>query len=722
MSDRLDYVNPFFGSEIFEFNNTDEIASKWFYLKPQIGNLSPSVYLPYNALSAVPYSGCYPTGYSTHRASSSSVPKFETKRKRIKGFTHYSVSGTGFIDVFYNFFMVSFISGKAMPKYEKILSEDALPGGYTVSTEGYTASATIARDTVCYKVHFNKTNGNRVVINPAYGGLDLDHPKTKYAHNLETVLAGKKITVCSYFLDIELYAYADFTDFERIYEFEKNEIKYIAAELPDGTRDIEFKIAFSFTSGDKAKKYLENSPKNYSQMKANAQEVWKKALSAIDVEGGEKEKRIFYSCLYNAQKKPVDISHENFLTSSETMYTDIATMWDMYKTELPLMALLYPEKYRDFINGLLSIAEENEGRFPVCVLLERRLDRNDIQARSLAHSLIMTAYSYKIEGINYRKALELMIKDLERTDLKSMRNTHLLDIADASCFTAQLAGALGEIGIYEKFIQKSKIWLDAFDKKSGMLRNGDDVPYYEGTYWNYSFRLSPYIADRIALCGEQKFTELLDIFFGYSRKAIKQYRKPTPDHILGKYAESHPSFEGINNEPDFETPYNYIFINRHDRVCEIVRSAMNCCYDDTAAGLPGNDDSGALSSWYVFNAIGLFPMAGTDMFFIGSPVMNKATLHLKNDFTVSAHNNSKENIYVEKMLLNGKKLDRLYLFQSEIAAGGILELFMASQPSENSAEYERALNCCEIFIPFNVATNEYFNKKIKLAKQKRIGM
>ncbi|MEI6579903.1 MAG: glycoside hydrolase domain-containing protein, partial [Eubacteriales bacterium] len=497
------------------------------------------------------------------------------------------------------------------------------------------------------------------------------------------LLTGKKLTSCSYFADIELYSYADFDAFERVYELEKNGIKYISADLPDGTSDIEFKIAFSFTSGDKAKKYLESTPKSYSQIRENAKQAWQHALSAIDVVGGEKEKRIFYSCLYNAQKKPVDISHENFLTSSETMYADIATMWDMYKTELPLMALLHPGKYRDFINGLLSIAEANEGRFPVCVLLERRLDRNDIQARSLAHSLIMTAYSYKIEGINYRKALELMIKDLERTDLKDMRNTHLLDIADASCFTAQLAGALGEIGIYERFIQKSKIWLDAFDIKSGMLRNGEDVPYYEGSYWNYSFRLSPYIKDRIDLCGEQKFGELLDFFFGFGRKKIKQFRKPTPGVVFNKYADNHPSFEGINNEPDFETPYNYTFINKHSRVCEIVRSAMNSCYDDTAAGLPGNDDSGALSSWYVFNAVGLFPMAGTDIFFIGSPVMEKATLHLEKDFTVLTHDNSKKNIYIKKVLLNGKELDRLYLFHSEIDAGGTLELFLTSQPSDN---------------------------------------
>ena len=683
MDDRLDLVNPFFGSEIFEFKNTDERASKWFYIKPQIGNLSPSVYLPYNALSAVPYSGCYPAGYGIHKPSSSSVPRLEIRKKRIKGFTHYSVSGTGFIAVFYNFFMVSFLSGKGVPKYEKVITEQASPGEYTVCTATFTANATIARDIVCYKVHFNKTKGNKVVINPAYGGLDLDHPKTEYAKTLDIAIDNKTLKTCAHYNEIELYAYADLQAFEKVYEFEEKGIKYIAADLPESVCDVEFKIAFSFTNGAKAKEYSESSTKEYSKIKENAKDSWRQVLDTIDVEGGEKEKHIFYSCLYNAQKKPVDISHENFLTDAETMYTDIATMWDMYKTELPLMALLHPEKYSDFINGLLSIAEKQEGRFPVCVLLGNRLDRNTVQARSLAHNLIMTAFSYRIEGIDYRRALALMMKDLERTDLKDTRNTHLLDIADACVYTAQLADALGETAFSEQLMQKSKIWLEAFDKSSGMLKSGEGFPYYEGTYWNYSFRLSPYIKDRIAICGETKYKKLLDHFFGFDRAPVKQYRKPTADCVLERYAKNHPSFEGLNNEPDFETPYNYAFIDMHSRVCEIVRSAMNCCYDDTAAGLPGNDDSGALSSWYVFNAIGLFPVAGTDIFFIGSPVMDKATLHLKNDFTVIAHNNSKENIYVERAMLNGKELDRLYLTHSEITAGGGLELFMTSSPCDN---------------------------------------
>jgi len=354
----------------------------------------------------------------------------------------------------------------------------------------------------------------------------------------------------------------------------------------------------------------------------------------------------------------------------------------MYKTALPLMALLHPEQYAALVNGLLGIAEMRGGLFPVCVLLERRYERCNMQARSLAHNLIATARAYGIGGIDYRRALGLMVTDLERDDFKRFRNTHMLDLADAAWFTAKLAGELGESEIAERYREKAGAWRAAFDEKTGLLKQGKDVEYYEGIYANYSFRLSPYIRERIELCGRERYLEYLDSFFGYTRPPVKQYRRPTPDHILGKYAEKCFSFEGLNNEPDMETPYNYIFAGRHDKLCEVVSSAMACRFDLGRGGLPGNDDSGALTSWYVFNALGLFPMAGTDLFFIGSPKIDEAVLHLQRDFTVKVHNQKPGSIYVQKAVLNGRELGAMVLRHADLAAGGLLELYMTSAPSE----------------------------------------
>jgi len=108
---------------------------------------------------------------------------------------------------------------------------------------------------------------------------------------------------------------------------------------------------------------------------------------------------------------------------------------------------------------------------------------------------------------------------------------------------------------------------------------------------------------------------------------------------------------------------------------------MACRFDLGRGGLPGNDDSGALTSWYVFNALGLFPMAGTDLFFIGSPKIDEAVLHLQRDFTVKVHNQKPGSIYVQKAVLNGRELPGMFLRHADLAAGGVLELTMCGRPA-----------------------------------------
>lgn len=681
MNSRLNQVDPFFGSKIFRFKNNDFLSERWFYLKPQIGNLSPAACLPYNALTVVPYSGCYPAGYGIYRPSSSSVPRVETKHKRIKGFTHYSVSGTGYIEEFYNFFLVSPVKGGKAPAYEKILREKASPGYYFVKAETYSAEVTLSRDTAFYKIRFNTPGKNEILLDPGYGGLDLAKPKQARAKKTEVSVSGLNAFSAAVFEFHELYACAEFDGFSKVAKVKKDGIEYISARLKEGGTEASFKISFSHTAADKAALYCADKT-DFGGACESAANAWEESLSKIDVKADEKTQRLFYTCLYNAQKKPVDLSHENLITGTGPLYADIATFWDMYKTALPLMALLYPEKFAALINGLLGIAESEQGHFPVCVLLERKFDRCHMQARSLTHNLIMTARAYGIGGIDYKRALAHMVSDLERTDFTRSRNTHTLDLADAAYFTAKLAKELGEQAIYEKYAGRVASWKTAFDEETGLLKQGKDVDYYEGIFANYSFRLSPYIKQRIEMCGEDRFLEYLDRFFGYTRPPVKQYRRPTHDHILGKYAENRFSFEGLNNEPDMETPYNYIFAGRHDKLCEVVSSAMNCRYDSGESGLPGNDDSGALTSWYVFNAIGLFPMAGTDLFFIGSPKVDEAVLHLEHDFTVKTHNSGPGNIYVEKALLNGKKLDAMVITHMDLVQGGILELFMSPEPGK----------------------------------------
>ena len=141
-------------------------------------------------------------------------------------------------------------------------------------------------------------------------------------------------------------------------------------------------------------------------------------------------------------------------------------------------------------------------------------------------------------------------------------------------------------------------------------------------------------------------------------------------------------FEGLNNEPDMEAPYAYTFAGRHDRTCEVVRAGLGL-FADTPGGLVGNDDSGGISSWYVWNAGGLFPLAGQDLFVLGCPLFPAARLHLANGNTMSitASNSGRGTPYVASVSLNRTPLTEPFLKWEQMSTGGHLHFEMSPQPT-----------------------------------------
>ncbi|MEM6279159.1 MAG: glycoside hydrolase domain-containing protein, partial [Verrucomicrobiota bacterium] len=245
------------------------------------------------------------------------------------------------------------------------------------------------------------------------------------------------------------------------------------------------------------------------------------------------------------------------------------------------------------------------------------------------------------------------------------------DLAFANWCISQLAKRIGDQVIYDKSIPLSRYWVNAFDPDTGLL--SEDSDYYEGENWNYSFRFIHDMVGRIKLAGgEDRFVELLDLFFGF--------QDPEPGEVVHR-------FEGLNNEPDMESPYSYLFAGRHDRTAEVVRKVMRYQFTTGKGGLPGNDDSGGLSSWYVWSAIGVFPVTGLPIMLIGSPIFEKASLQLHGGhFTVTALNQATDHYYVQKAWLNGKPLDRCYLKLSEFSAEAELVLEMGPEPSSWARE------------------------------------
>jgi predicted alpha-1,2-mannosidase len=248
---------------------------------------------------------------------------------------------------------------------------------------------------------------------------------------------------------------------------------------------------------------------------------------------------------------------------------------------------------------------------------------------------------------------------------------------------ALLAKGLGQAGAYNKYLERSANWNKLWDASfadggyTGFIRPrhrdgtwlapftamdectwGGDT-FYEGNSWTYSFFVPQDVASLIRMAGgPETFVRRLDAFFA----------------VPGRY--------DVGNEPGFLSPYLYIWAGRPDKTDEHVRAIIAASYHAGLDGLPGNDDSGAMSSWYAFGQMGIFPNAGQDVYLVGSPAYPQTTLHLAGgrEFMIEARNLAPDHIYVAAATLNGKPLDRAWLRHREIAAGGRLVLTMAGTP------------------------------------------
>jgi putative alpha-1,2-mannosidase len=269
--------------------------------------------------------------------------------------------------------------------------------------------------------------------------------------------------------------------------------------------------------------------------------------------------------------------------------------------------------------------------------------------------------------------------------------THTLDLAYAHHCTAQVARSLNDRRLADQLTARSHQWVNAFDPGTGLLR---DSEFYEGGKWNYSFRLLHDMATRIALAGgDRAFLRMLDRFFGYGADPVKQPgRRPQPAEMAAGYALNR--FEGLNNEPDMEVPWAYIYAGRPDRTAEIVHAALTWQFGTGAGGLPGNDDSGGLSAWYVWASIGLFPVAGQNRFLIHPPAFERATLQLAaGEFVIETSGHVETPIssdgierrlpmrYVQSATLNGRPLDAAHLSGNDVHRGGRLHLVLGPEPS-----------------------------------------
>ena len=366
-------------------------------------------------------------------------------------------------------------------------------------------------------------------------------------------------------------------------------------------------------------------------------------------------------------------------------------MWDIYRTQLPLLIALQPERAVEIANALLHICEE-EGNFPIGYRMARGADRFSRQASALAHTFLADLCQLGLPGIDWDWALVHMQADLRRTYGeeylvygKAEPISHTLDLAFGYWCAAKVAAAVGDAALAQEFTDLAGGWRNAFDPATGLLR---DSTYYEGGKWNYSFRLLHDMAGRIELAGgAERFTQMLDAFFGFGAEPVTQPGVgPGVEELAAGYALNR--FEGMNNEPDMEVPWAYHYVGRPDRTAQIVHAALHQTFGTGPGGLPGNDDSGGLSAWYVWASLGLFPVAGQNVFLLNAPSWPSARMTVARGVLSIDTENFREPApdgapqYVQSVTLDDRPLDSSWVTGTELHRGGRLVLTLGDEPSD----------------------------------------
>jgi predicted alpha-1,2-mannosidase len=486
----------------------------------------------------------------------------------------------------------------------------------------------------------------------------------------------------------------------------------------DTTRDrvVEVKIGVSFVGPEKACANVENEAggANFDEVRRRASRLWEDALSKIVVEGGTEEgRRIFYTALYRSHYMPHDLTGENaWWRSAEPHYEDFYALWDTFRTLHPLLTLIQPRRQRDMLRSLVD-TYRHTGWMPDA----RVAGANGMtQGGSNSDVLVADAAVKGLRGVDYAAAYRAMVRNAEEESARPLYEgrevseykargflstlhersaSRTLEYAYDDFCLAQVAGRLGLEAQRRKYLARSRNWSNLWDGETKSIRPRErdgswmnpfdrtrlymldfprftwlSAPYYEGSAYQYS-TFVPHdvqgLIDRVG--GDEAFVRWLDAFFGEGAAGGEALR---PE---GLYTHG--------NEPDLLAPYLYVHAGRADRTQARVRQLMSREYGTGRAGLPGNDDSGTMSSWYVWNAVGLYPNAGQDFYYVGSPLFTRARIRLGagRAFTVEARGASRENLYVQSATLDGRPLARAWLTHAEVARGGALVLRMGARPS-----------------------------------------
>ncbi len=489
----------------------------------------------------------------------------------------------------------------------------------------------------------------------------------------------------------------------------------------ESNEKIVVKFALSPVSTEGAMRNLEKEVPgwNFDKIKNEGQRKWQKELEKITVEMLSEEDKInFYTALYHAFINPtiyqdVDGKYmgldQNIHEAKDFNNYTTFSLWDTYRALHPLLTILQPSRANDMIKSMLAhydqsvhkmlpvwshYANENwcmTGYHSVSVLSDAVVKgMNTFDAKRALEACVATANNRYYDNIaNYKKYGYIP----DENSGTSVSTT--LEYAYDDWCIAQMAKKIGNTKVYNEFIKRSESYKNVFDTSIGFMRpksaNGrfrqqfDPLQthgegFIEGNSWNFSFFVPHAPSELIKLMGgDNKFVEKLDQLFTMhlDDKYFANTEDISREGLIGNYNHG--------NEPAHHVAYLYNFTNQPWKTQEKVRMIIKSQYKNGPDGLGGNDDCGQMSAWYLFSAFGFYPVApGSDQYALGSPLIKSATIKLEHgkSLKIIAHNQSEQNVYVAKVLLNGKKLQTPFITHADLANGGRLEYFMQERPGK----------------------------------------
>ncbi|WP_217317822.1 GH92 family glycosyl hydrolase [Rhodanobacter sp. C03] len=481
---------------------------------------------------------------------------------------------------------------------------------------------------------------------------------------------------------------------------------------------LEVKVAISSVSQANAIANLDQDGAgwDFDGRRVEATAAWNKALSVIDVAGSPAQRTGFYTSLYHAMLAPtlsMDVNGDYRGPDHQVHHADgfefysSWSMWDVYRAEEPLMVLLRPDLSTQFIRSLIAAREAS----PFGILPVWAYQGLETWCMIGYHAVpvIADAYIKGVRGFDADAAMQAMVASATYApygdlgdymklgyvpiDKEVEAASKTLEYAYDDWSLAQMAKAMGKTDIAATFEQRAGNWRNAWDPKTGFMRaklsNGQfrepfdpafagyGSDYTEGNAWQYSWYVPQDAAGLIgAMGGDAKFTAKLDQVFDAKVDPAQFKNVEDITGLIGWYAHG--------NEPSHHIAYLYDYAGAPWKTQQRLKQIMDSQYATRPDGLAGNDDLGQMSAWYVFTALGFYPVTpASDEYAIGRPFVPKAALHLSNGrtFSVSAAPLDDAHPYVGAVTLNGKPLDRVYLHHAEILAGGELHFSMQAAPN-----------------------------------------